>query len=103
MKSLLYLLKKKMLSMTDIKKTSDRSHSLALILSAFLTVVGCGLLIAGFVVPPSGEIHSSALVAFGEIMTFVAALLGISQHTIATLTKFLANLQKDGKVQGLDS
>ena len=89
--------------MTDIKKSSDRSHNIALVLSAFLTAVGCGLLIAGFIVPPSGEIHSSALVAVGEIMTFVAALLGISQHTIATLTKFLANIQKDGKIQSVDS
>lgn len=45
-----------------------------------LLAVGSGLLIAGFIVPPEGEIHSSVLVAFGEILTFVGALLGIDVH-----------------------
>jgi hypothetical protein len=47
-------------------------------IATILTIVGCLLLIGGFVVAPAGEIHSSVLVAFGEIMTFVAALLGIN-------------------------
>ena len=45
-----------------------------------LTIVGSGLLIAGFIVPPLGVIHSSVLVAFGETSTFVAALLGIDYN-----------------------
>ena len=48
-----------------------------LIISALLVVVGCGLLIAGFCVPPIGVIDSSVLVAFGEILTFVGAIFGI--------------------------
>jgi hypothetical protein len=39
--------------------------------------VGVGLLIAGFIVPPTGVIDTSALVAFGEICTFSGALFGI--------------------------
>ncbi len=42
-----------------------------------LVAIGCGLLIAAFIVPPQGEVHSSVLVAFGEILTFAGALLGI--------------------------
>ena len=42
-----------------------------------LVCVGAGLLIAGFTVDPAGEIHSSVLVAFGEILTFAGALFGI--------------------------
>lgn len=42
-----------------------------------LIAVGAGLLISGFIVPPSGEIHSSVLVAFGEVMTFAGAIFGI--------------------------
>ena len=42
-----------------------------------MTAVGAGLLIAGFIVAPTGEIHSSVLVAFGETMTFAGALFGI--------------------------
>lgn len=39
--------------------------------------LGCLLLIAGFCVPPLGIIDSSVLIAFGEICSFVGALLGI--------------------------
>lgn len=42
-----------------------------------MTAVGAGLLIAGFIVAPTGAIHSSVLVAFGETMTFAGALFGI--------------------------
>lgn len=48
-----------------------------LITSVILIVVGCGLLIAGFCVPPVGIIDSSVLIAFGEILTFVGAIFGI--------------------------
>lgn len=48
-----------------------------LIISAVLIVVGCGLLIAGFCVPPVGIIDNSVLIAFGEILTFVGAIFGI--------------------------
>ena len=49
-------------------------------IATFLTVMGCGLLIAGFVVPPLGIIDSSVLVAFGETSTFVGAILGIDYN-----------------------
>lgn len=48
--------------------------------SIFLIVVGCALLVAGFIVAPQGEIHHSVLIAFGEIMTFAGALMGIDYH-----------------------
>ena len=42
-----------------------------------LCVFGCTMLVAGFVVPPIGEIHHSLLIAFGEILTFSGSLIGI--------------------------
>jgi hypothetical protein len=48
-----------------------------LVVSAVLIVVGCGLLIAGFCVPPVGVIDSSVLIAYGETLTFVGAICGI--------------------------
>lgn len=51
-----------------------------LVVSLILTIVGSGLLIAGFIVPPLGVINSSVLVAFGETSTFVAAVLGIDYN-----------------------
>jgi len=60
----------------DYQKSLNRR----LWISVFLTIVGSGLLIAGFIVPPLGIIDSSVLVAFGETSTFVAALLGIDYN-----------------------
>jgi len=59
-----------------------RKHKLTiqLLAAVFLIVVGCGLLIAGFIVPPPGEIHNSVLVAFGEILTFAGAVFGMKYH-----------------------
>lgn len=54
--------------------------NLRLIVAVLLTIVGSGLLIAGFIVPPLGIINSSVLVAFGETSTFVAAILGIDYN-----------------------
>ena len=51
-----------------------------LAVATVLTVVGCGLLIAGFIVPPLGIIDSSVLVAFGETSTFLGAVLGIDYN-----------------------
>ena len=38
------------------------------------------LLGAAFVTAPPGEIHSSILIAYGEVMTFAGALFGIDYH-----------------------
>lgn len=54
--------------------------TLQLLAAIALIVIGCGLLIAGFILPPPGEIHNSVLVAFGEILTFAGALFGIDYH-----------------------
>lgn len=50
---------------------------LQLIIAGLVTLIGCGLLVAGFIVPPLGVIDSSLLIAFGEACSFVGALLGI--------------------------
>ena len=57
--------------------TTEKHRYVQLAAAVFLILVGCGLLIAGFIVTPMGEIHSSVLIAFGEILTFAGTLLGI--------------------------
>ena len=42
-----------------------------------MSLFGCGMIIAAFIVPPTGEIHPSVLTAFGEILTFAGAVMGI--------------------------
>lgn len=52
----------------------------AIALTAVVTIfIGLGMLVAGMVIAPSGQIHSSVLVAFGEVSTFVCALLGVNK------------------------
>lgn len=47
------------------------------VISTILVIIGCGLLIAGFCVPPVGIIDNSVLIAYGETLTFVGALMGV--------------------------
>lgn len=58
--------------MKNINKTY-----IQLIIATFTIIVGLGMLLAGLIIPPIGIIHNSVLIAFGEIATFVGALLGI--------------------------
>ena len=58
-----------------------------LIVACLLVVLGAGLLIAGFIVPPVGIIDSSVLIAFGEIATFAGSLFGIDYHYKYKITK----------------
>ena len=51
-----------------------------LIAAIILVVVGCTLLVFGFIVPPLGVIDGSVLVAFGETCTFAGALFGVDYH-----------------------
>lgn len=55
----------------------DTKLTLQLFAAVFLVIVGCGLLIAGFIVSPLGVIHASVLTAFGETCSFGGALFGI--------------------------
>lgn len=58
-------------------KNKDRLQTFV---SGLLALVGTGILVAGFIVNPRGEIHSSVLIAFGECIAFVAAVFGIDYH-----------------------
>lgn len=45
--------------------------------ASLLCVSGLTLLFTALWLPPEGEIDSSVLVAYGEVMTFVGGLVGI--------------------------
>jgi len=51
-----------------------------LIIAFACVFAGIGLIAASFVVPPLGVIDSSILVAYGETLTFVGALVGVDYH-----------------------
>lgn len=56
---------------------SNTKLNLQLAVAVLLILVGCALLIAGFIVAPLGIIDASVLTAFGETSTFGGALFGI--------------------------
>lgn len=51
-----------------------------IITAVAMCVIGVALIIAGFIVKPTGEIHPSVLTALGEILTFSGSLFGIDVH-----------------------
>jgi hypothetical protein len=51
--------------------------SVQLWLALLLVVFGIVMITASFIVPPLGIIDSSVLVAYGETLTFVGALVGV--------------------------
>ena len=60
-----------------------------------LMVFGCVVLMVGLLTPPEGQIHQSVLVAFGEIATLAAGVLGIDAIYTNKLQKIVAELKKE--------
>lgn len=60
--------------------TPPKASGAQLACAVVMVVLGAGLLTAGFIVPPTGVIDNSVLIAFGEILTFVGSLFGIDYH-----------------------
>ncbi|RHU23251.1 hypothetical protein DXD68_19400 [Parabacteroides sp. TM07-1AC] len=48
-----------------------------LLVAVLLSLAGVVLLFMGFWCSPTGEIHNSVLVGFGEVSTFSGALFGV--------------------------
>ena len=57
--------------------TENQKMTIQLWLGVILVLFGVTMLIASFVVPPLGIIHSSVLAAIGEVFTFAGALIGL--------------------------
>ena len=70
--------------------SNNAKLNLQLITAVILVLMGCGLLISGFIVNPLGIIDGSVLTAFGESCTFAGALFGIDY----TYRYKIKNIQK---------
>lgn len=57
---------------------SNKVEIIKLAMAVLIVMFGCLIITAGFCVPPRGVIDNSVLVAFGEILTFAGAVLGIN-------------------------
>lgn len=56
-------------------------YTLQFIFASIVLVIGVLMLIAGFIVPPTGVIDGSVLTAFGEVCSFVGAVWGIETNS----------------------
>lgn len=65
------------LQYTNTNDMQNKKMTIQLAMAIFLTVSGMAMLIMGLWLPPAGEIHSSVLVAYGEVSTFAGSLFGI--------------------------
>ena len=65
-----------------------------------LMVFGCIVLLIGLLTPPEGQIHQSVLVAFGEIATLAAGVLGIDAIYTNKLQKIVAELKSNENKEG---
>lgn len=65
-----------------------------------LMVFGCIVLLLGLLTPPEGQIHQSVLVAFGEIATLAAGVLGIDAIYTNKLQKIVAELKSSESKEG---
>lgn len=66
-------------------------------ISGLLMFVGVVLLFVGMFVEPTGIIHQSVLVAFGEIATLAAAVLGIDAVYTNALQRIVQNYKHEEK------
>ena len=61
-----------------IKHIEEHKIAYMFLLDTILTLFGCGLLVAGFIVSPLGAITDSVLISTGEVFTFAGSILGIN-------------------------
>ena len=73
----------------------NRKLTIQLILAVSMAIFGCVMIVAAFLVPPTGEIHPSVLTAFGEILTFAGAVLGIDYNYKSKAPKTQSDDEED--------
>lgn len=57
-------------------------------------VCGWGLTIAGFIVPPRGEVSGSVLAVLGEAMVYAASVFGVTLYFSNEMLKFKRDTRK---------
>lgn len=71
-----------------MERLSDTKQRTAYWTAIIAFVCGWGLTIAGFIVPPRGEVSGSVLAVLGEAMVYTASVLGITLYFSNEMMKF---------------
>lgn len=75
-------------------KINDRKEMAAYWTAIIAFVIGWGLTIAGFVVPPAGEVSGSVLAVLGEAMVYAASVFGVTMYFTHQMEKFKSDTRK---------
>lgn len=66
----------------------DVKQKAAYITAIVAFVLGWGLTIAGFCVPPTGEVSGSVLAVLGQAMLYAASVFGVTMYFNNQMVKF---------------
>ena len=71
-----------------MEKKMDIKQRTAYITAIIAFFAGWGLTIAGFCVPPTGEVSGSVLAVLGEAMVYAASVFGVTMYFGHEMEKF---------------
>lgn len=63
--------------------------------AVFAILVGFGLTVAGFIVPPLGIISDSVLWVLGQALVYAGSIFGISTHYSSEVKKFKDEIKRE--------
>ena len=75
-------------------KSIDIKQKFAIVTAVLAFVVGWGLTIAGFIIPPQGEVADSVLWILGQALVYTASVLGIGMYFNNQMVKFRADTRR---------
>lgn len=77
--------------MEQRKNVHDKA---AMVTAVIAFIVGWGLTIAGFIVPPTGEVSGSVLAVLGEAMVYAASVFGVGMYFKNQMAKFRSDTRR---------
>ena len=75
-------------------KSMDIKQKFAIVTAVVAFVAGWGLTIAGFIIPPEGEVSDSVLWILGQALIYTASVLGIGMYFKNQMVKFRADTRR---------
>ena len=75
-------------------KSMDVKQKFAIVTAVVAFIAGWGLTIAGFIIPPEGEVADSVLWILGQSLIYTASVLGIGMYFNNQMVKFRTDTRK---------
>lgn len=78
----------------DMELKNDYKQKAAYITAILAFILGWALVIAGFCVPPVGEVSGSVLAVLGQAMVYAASVFGVTMYFSSEMYKFKAETRE---------